>query len=676
MNMEYKDLLEKSEEQLKNPKKTADRLKEILVYHNQLYYEKNRSEISDYEYDRLMNLLLEIEKQHPHLKTEDSPTQRVGSNPLLTFESVQHRVQLLSLSNSYEKEDLIAFDKRIRKDIKDPVAYAVEYKIDGLSVALTYEKGIFVQGATRGNGSVGENITANLRTIKTIPLRLKEPVDIVVRGEVYFPKEQFIRLNRRQEEEGHAPFANSRNAAAGSLRQLDSRVTAKRPLSIFIFDVLLGTLPSDSHGSTLDYLKKLGFSVSSYEKFTEVEDILKFCDSASQSRHKLPYEVDGLVIKVDSLFQRRQLGERARSPRWAVAYKFPAEEKETKIESIDAQVGRTGVLTPRAKLTPVVVAGSTVQYATLHNQDYIDQKDIRIGDTVVIQKAGDVIPAVVRVLSDFRTGEEVPYTLPKECPACSAPTQREKDEVALRCPNPGCPAKTQRKIIHFVSRVGMDIEGLGEQQVNQLLEAGLIEDFGDLYRLKEKKDSLLALERMGEKSVENLLYAIEASKENDLSKLISGLGIPLVGEKAAKVLSQQFKSLTTLADAQEQALMEINEIGKKMADSIKGFFSDLGNQNMLEKLKKAGVNFYAHKLEKIETSFFEGKTFVLTGTLKNRSRNEAKEEIEKRGGKVTASVSKKTNYLLYGENPGSKLDKARSQGVTLLSEQAFESHLK
>ncbi len=538
--VEYSDILCMEAEAVSDPKSVMDRLCEILQYHSDQYYKFDAPKISDADYDRLMNKLIEFETAHPEHKRPESPSQRVGGVALSAFEQVRHEVRLLSLGNAYNRDDLIDFHGRVEKEMTEPVHYTVEYKIDGLSVALRYENGIFVEGATRGDGEIGENITENLKTIRSIPLKLKEPINLTVRGEVYFPKKNFEALNKRQEEQGLQAFANPRNAAAGSLRQLDSKITASRPLDIFVFDVLSGDVPSDSHAENFEYLKSLGFTVSNYKTFNEMEDVASYCDGMITKRHDLEYEIDGIVVKIDSITQRDTLGVRAKSPRWAIAYKFPAEEKETYIKDIIVQVGRTGVLTPKAHLEPVEVAGSTVTYATLHNQDYIDEKDIRIGDHVIIQKAGDVIPAVVRVVVEKRSGTEQAYKLPENCPECGSETERQSGEVALRCMNEKCPAKLRRGIIHFVSRTAMDIDGMGERQVEQLLKSELILDYADLYYLKEKRERIIMLERMGEKSVDNLLSSIEKSKENDLAKLIAGFGISLVGERAASTLSKRF----------------------------------------------------------------------------------------------------------------------------------------
>lgn len=670
--MEYSDLLNMEAASAADPKCVMDRLCETLEYHSEQYYNFDAPKISDSDYDKLLNKLIEFEVAYPEHKRPDSPSQRVGGTALSAFEQVRHEVRLLSLGNAYGGNDLIDFHGRVEKEISEPVKYTVEYKIDGLSVALRYENGIFVEGATRGDGEIGENITENLKTIRSIPLKLKEPVNLTVRGEVYFPKKNFEALNKRQEEQGLQAFANPRNAAAGSLRQLDSKITASRPLDIFVFDVLSGDLPSGSHAENFEYLKSLGFTVSNYKSFDSIAEVASYCEGMITKRHDLEYEIDGMVVKIDSIAQRDVLGVRAKSPRWAIAYKFPAEEKETVIKDIIVQVGRTGVLTPKAHLEPIEVAGSTVTYATLHNQDYIDEKDIRIGDHVIIQKAGDVIPAVVRVVTEKRSGSEEPYKLPENCPECGSITERQAGEVALRCMNEKCPAKLRRGIIHFVSRTAMDIDGMGERQVEQLLKSELILDYADLYYLKDKRERIIMLERMGEKSVDNLLTSIERSKENDLAKLISGFGISLVGERAASTLSKSFKTLDAIMKADHIALTSVEEIGDKMAESLQVFFKDPINIERIEKLRTAGVNMTSLEEDVVDLDeFFGGKTFVLTGTLTTYKRNEAKKIIESKGGKVSGSVSKNTDYVIYGENAGSKLTKAGELGVATMTEESF-----
>lgn len=644
-----------------------EELVDLLNRYNQQYYGDDNPTVSDYEYDMLLAELQKLEEENPHLKRPDSPTTRVGGQALDAFVPAEHRVRLLSLDNSYNAEDVRNFDDRVRKELTGPVKYAVEYKIDGLSVALRYEAGILVRGATRGDGAVGEDITENVRTIRSIPLKLAKPVDIEVRGEVYFPREAFAELNEAQELKGLQRFANPRNAAAGSLRQLDPRITARRPLDILVFDVLQGETPG-SHMETLTYLSGLGFKTIEPFSCDSVEGVIALCEEMPERRHGLPFDIDGLVIKVDSLAQRKELGERSKSPKWAVAFKFPPEEAQTRIEGITVHVGRTGVLTPRAELVPVLVAGSTVRRATLHNQDYIAEKDIRIGDTVVIQKAGDVIPAVVRVLKEYRKGDEVPFLLPESCPVCDTATLRLEGEVALRCPNPSCPAKQRRGIIHFVSKGAMNIDGLGESVVDLLIEKRFIRDVADLYNLTGAKTELAQLERMGERSVENLLTAIEASKTNDLYRLIGGLGIPLVGERAAKLLASHFGTLDAVLTASMEALTEIPEFGEKMATSLTDWSKTDSNKALVEKLRAYGVNFSALAQSAPRSGVLDGQTVVLTGTLPTLSRDEAKALIEANGGKVSGSVSKKTTFVLAGEEAGSKLDKAVALGIAVIDE--------
>jgi len=655
--------------------KRINELREKINYHNYQYYVLDNPIITDFEYDKLMEELIKLEEKYPDLVTEDSPTQRVGGEPLTKFNQVNHTVPLLSLANSYNEQDLLDFDRRIKREIGQDVEYVVEFKIDGLSVALKYENGVFVRGATRGDGEIGEDITLNLKTIKSIPLRLQKKNNIEVRGEVYIPKKKFLELNERQEEMGLITFANPRNAAAGSLRQLDPKVTASRPLDIFVFEILFsGEKNIAKHSEGLEYLKELGFKTSRYKVCQNINEVIKLCQEWQEKRHELSFEIDGLVIKVNRLKQREELGATAKSPRWAIAYKFPAEEKETTVKDIIVQVGRTGAITPTAVLEPVRVAGSVVSRATLHNQDFIDEKDIRIGDRVIIHKAGDVIPEVVRVLKDKRKGDERIFKLPENCPECNEPTVRLEGEAALRCVNIACPAQLRRGIIHFVSREAMNIEGLGEAVVTQLLENDLIRDPGDLYYLKGKREELIALERMGEKSVQNLLKAIEDSKSNDLSKVLSALGIRLVGAKAALVLAENFGSMEKLMEASIEELTEIDEIGPKMAESIVAFFEEESNKAVIDKLKAAGVNMLSLKGDKKKEDLrLEGVTFVLTGTLEGFTRNEAKDIIENLGGKVTGSVSKKTDYVLAGENPGSKLDKAKELGIKIIDEEEFRS---
>ncbi|MGM0378632.1 MAG: NAD-dependent DNA ligase LigA [Bacillota bacterium] len=654
-------------------KEKIENLKKEIRYHNHKYYSLNDPEITDSEYDKLLKKLIELEEKYPEYKTETSPSQKVGSKVLDEFEKVEHNVKMLSLNNAFDKQDLLDFEKRVIKKVKN-INYIVEYKIDGLSVSLTYKDGKFVKGATRGNGLVGEDITENLKTIKSLPLKLKEPIDMTLRAEVFIRKKDFKELNERREEEGKNTFVNPRNAAAGSLRQLDTKEAAKRPLDFFVFDILESKKEFQTHKQGLNYLKKLNINVSVIKEFKDIQKVYNYCQEMIDFRHNLAYDIDGMVIKVDDLDKRKKLGVRTKSPKWAIAYKFPAETVETVIEDINVHVGRTGVLTPTADLKPVFVAGSTVSHATLHNQDYIDQKDIRIGDYVLIQKAGDIIPQVIKVNMDKRTNQEK-YELPDKCPVCESRAVYKEDGAYKKCSNPMCPAKLDRKIRYFVSKNGMDISGLGESIVSKLLENNLIKDVSDLYYLKDKKQKLLELERMGQKSVKNLINAIEESKDNQLNKLICAFGIPLVGANVSKLLARKYKTLENLEKASKEELNNIDEIGPKITQSIINFFSKEYNKKIINKLKKAGVNT-KEKIGKKESKVFDGKTFVVTGKLEGYTRKSIKKKIEDNGGKVTSSVSGNTDYLLVGENPGSKVQKAREKKVDILSQDDFEEMLK
>lgn len=647
-------------------------LREQIEKHNYAYYVLDQPSISDAEYDELMRKLMDLEEQYPQYKTPDSPSQRVGGAPLEAFRKVTHRVPMLSLSNAFNEGDLRDFDRRVRQEVGD-VRYVCELKIDGLAVSLRYEDGYFVQGATRGDGTTGEDITENLKTIRSLPLRLRKQVTIEVRGEAYMPRKSFEKLNEKRKMNGEELFANPRNAAAGSLRQLDPKVAASRQLDIFAYHVVnaeeLGIL---SHSAALNYLDELGFKTNPARQVCEtIDDVLSYIEQWHERRASLPYDIDGIVIKVDAFAQQKQLGATAKSPRWAIAYKFPAEEVVTQLVDIELSVGRTGVVTPTAILQPVRVAGTIVQRASLHNEDYIREKDIRLGDYVVIKKAGDIIPEVVCSLPERRTGKEEPFDMPTHCPACASKLVRLDDEVALRCVNPQCPAQIREGLIHFVSRQAMNIDGLGEKVIAQLFEHRLVRSVADLYTLT--KDELVALERMGEKSATNLLQAIEASKQNSLERLLFGLGIRHVGAKAAKTLAEHFETMERLQQATKEELMAIHEIGEKMADSIVTYFSKEEVKQLLERLRAYGVNMtYKGAKQTIDiSSTFAGKTFVLTGTLQSMSRNEAKEKIETLGGKVTGSVSKKTDVVVVGEDAGSKLEKAKQLGITIWDEARF-----
>ncbi len=665
---------------LQEDRKRIDELKDLLNQYSYEYYTLDKPTVPDAEYDKLMQELLGLEEKYPELVTSDSPSQRVGGKPLESFEKVEHRVPMLSLGNAFNEGDLRDFDRRVRQDVGEQVSYVCELKIDGLAISLRYEDGLFVQGATRGDGTIGEDITTNLRTIKSIPLRLKENIDIEVRGEAFMPKRSFEALNIEREENGEELFANPRNAAAGSLRQLDPKIAAKRNLDIFLYGIgSTEELPIDSHSDGLDFLERLGFKTNpERRRCANIDDVIQFIEGWTERRPNLPYEIDGIVIKVDSFEQQEQLGTTAKSPRWAVAYKFPAEEVMTKLIDIELSVGRTGVVTPTAILEPVRVAGTTVKRASLHNEDLIREKDIKIGDYVIIKKAGDIIPEVVSVVEEKRTGEEREFAMPTGCPECGSELVRFEDEVALRCINPKCHAQIREGLIHFVSRYAMNIEGLGEKVITQLFAANLIEDVADIYRLD--RDELLKLERMGEKSVDNLLNAIEASKSNSLEKLLFGLGIRHVGAKAAKTLAQVFETIDALQKATIEDLININEIGEKMADSVVTYFEKNEVSQLIDELKSYDVNmvYKGPKLVNVEEidSIFAGKTIVLTGKLEQLGRNDAKKELEALGAKVTGSVSKKTDIVIAGEDAGSKLDKALELGLEVWDEARLLQELK
>lgn len=644
--------------------------------HNRLYYEEDRPEISDQEYDQLVRDLQELEAKFPDLAKEDSPTRRLGGQPLPFFEKVVHKTPMLSLGNAFSEEDLRDFDRRVRQAVgNQTVRYVGELKIDGLAVSLRYDNGVFVQGATRGDGTTGEDITQNLRTIRSIPLRLTRPVSLEVRGEAYMSKGAFERLNKEREEKGEALFANPRNSAAGSLRQLDPKIAASRQLDTFIYGI--GELQGEtveSHSEGLALLEELGFAVNPERRvFDNIDDVIAFIASWTEKRPSLPYEIDGMVIKVDSYAQQEELGFTAKSPRWAIAYKFPAEEAVTVLEGIEVSVGRTGAVTPTALLKPVSLAGTTVKRASLHNEDIIREKGLLIGDHVVVKKAGDIIPEIIAVLPERRTGDETPFSMPTHCPECGSELVRLEDEVALRCINPMCPALIREGMIHFVSRTAMNIDGLGEKVVAQLFNDGIIHSVADLYYLHQQRDVLLGMERMGEKSVDNLLAAIEASKQNSLERVLFGLGIRLVGAKAARVIAEHFGTMDAIMQASEEEFTQIDEIGPKMAASLVNYFAQPQAKAVIERLKAAGVNmeYKGLRVEAGEDLPFAGKTIVLTGTLSQMSRQEAEEAIARLGGKVTGSVSKKTDLVIAGEKAGSKLEKAEKLGVAVMDEAGF-----
>ncbi|MED4001615.1 NAD-dependent DNA ligase LigA [Priestia aryabhattai] len=653
-------------------KSRVQELRDLLNQYGYEYYVLDQPSVPDAEYDKLMNELIEIEKSFPELKTADSPTQRIGGQVLDAFEKVQHQTSMLSLGNAFNEEDLRDFDRRVRQAVGDEFSYVCELKIDGLAVSLRYEDGYLVLGATRGDGTTGENITENLKTIRSIPLRIKEPLSMEVRGEAFMPRKSFEALNEAKMERDEVPFANPRNAAAGSLRQLDPKIAAKRNLDIFVYAMTdTGELEIDSHSESLNLLDELGFKTNKERQTCEtIDDVIAYIESWQTKRPELSYDIDGIVVKVDSFDQQAELGTTAKSPRWAIAYKFPAEEVVTKLVNIELTVGRTGVITPTAILEPVQVAGTTVQRASLHNEDLIREKDIRIGDYVVVKKAGDIIPEVVNVIEEKRTGEEQEFTMPTHCPECESELVRLEGEVALRCINPSCPAQIREGLIHFVSRNAMNIDGLGEKVISQLFREQLIKDVADIYTLT--KQQLIELERMGEKSADNLISAIEASKENSLERLLFGLGIRHVGAKAAKTLAQHFETIDKLTKATYDELVAINEIGAKMADAIVAYFTQEEVQELIHELKEYGVNltYKGPKLVSVENvdSVFAGKTVVLTGKLEQLSRNEAKAQIEALGGKVTGSVSKKTDLVVAGEEAGSKLTKANELEIEVWDE--------
>ncbi|MGB5946369.1 NAD-dependent DNA ligase LigA [Paenisporosarcina sp.] len=647
-------------------------LNQLLHDTGYAYYVLDQPLVPDAVYDQYLQELIAIESEFPDLIYPDSPTQRVGGTILKGFNKVAHTHPMLSLSNAFGREDLDDFDRRIRASIGDDFSYVCELKIDGLAISLTYEKGVFVRGATRGDGRVGEDITENLKTIRSIPLRLKKPVTIELRGEAYMPKKSFIALNEFRVKNEEEQFANPRNAAAGSLRQLDPKIAASRNLAIFVYGIGGDgeAYQLDSHAEALDYLDELGFQTNKERKTCHsIDEVQAYIEKWTTKRPDLAYEIDGIVIKVNRYVHQQELGFTAKSPRWATAYKFPAEEVVTTLLDIELTVGRTGALTPTAILEPVKVAGTTVGRASLHNEDLIRDKDIRIGDTVIIRKAGDIIPEVVAVVMEARKEDLPVYKMPTHCPVCESELVRIEGEVALRCVNPQCPAQITEGLIHFVSRNAMNIDGLGEKVVEQLFREGLIHDVSDLFTLT--KDQLVQLDRMGDKSATNLVAAIEASKQNSMERVLFGLGIRHVGEKAAKILSEELGDMKTLAQATPEQLITIHEIGDKMADSVVRYFDNEEVQELIKRLEDLGVNL-SYTGKKVDLSnlnhVLTGKTVVLTGKLEQLTRQEAKEKIELVGGTVAGSVSKKTDIVIAGEDAGSKLDKAQTLGIPVWDE--------
>ncbi len=649
-------------------------LRRELERHNKLYYVDDAPVISDYDYDMLMQRLKALEQEHPELVTPDSPTQRVGGRALSKFETVRHQVPLESLTDVFSYEELFAFGERMDSLISEPHDYSVEPKIDGLSMSLEYENGVFVRGATRGDGVVGENVTENLRTVRSLPLRIENaPERLIVRGEVYMSKSVFQELNQQREINGEPLLANPRNAAAGSMRQLDPKVAASRKLDIICFNMQYSAAGQyDTHSASLDAMRSMGFPVVPYEKYGSLRECVQRIEWLGEHRGELPYDMDGAVIKINSLAQRAALGSTAKAPRWAVAFKYPPEKKESRVLDIVVQVGRTGVLTPKVIVEPVRLAGTTVSAATLHNQDNIDRLDLRIGDTVLLQKAGEIIPEVLSVNLSLRPENTLPFRMPALCPECGSPVVRDEDGAALRCTSPECPAQRLRNIAHFASREAMDIEGLGISVCENLINEGLVKDAADLYYLDAQ--AVAGLDRMGDRSAANLLAAIDRSRTAGLSRLLCAFGIRQVGQKAAKVLASHFDSLDALIAAGEEELTLIPDIGAITAGFICSWFSNPQSALLIERLRQAGVDFVSREERKDDR--FAGQTFVLTGTLSRYSRDEATAVIESFGGKASSSVSKKTTYVLAGENAGSKLTKAESLGISILSEDEFEELIK
>lgn len=661
-------------------------LRDLIRYHDRKYYIENNPEITDYEYDQLIKELKDLETSHPEFITADSPTQRVGGEPLTYFPTVEHKIPMLSIDNTYTEAELREFDKRVKRlagiDTHQDIEYVVELKIDGVAISLIYENGLLVRGATRGDGFRGDEVTANLKTIRQIPLKLvsphKKPIipsAIEFRGEVYMPIKAFQKLNEEKEEKGEPQFANPRNAAAGSLKLLDPRITAQRNLRIFLYAIEYHEgLELKDHAQCLEYIREFGLPVNPHNRLCRnMEEAVQYCNAWDNRRKDLDYMIDGMVIKVNSLALHDRLGSTSKAPRWVISYKFQPEQAVTKIEKIAVQVGKTGTITPVANLTPVLLAGTTVCRATLHNFDEIQRKDIRVGDHVAIQKAGEIIPQVMQVLKEKREGTEKIFKEPDACPACGSIVVREG--VYLRCHNPLCPAQAKRLIKFFAGRDAMDIEGMGPALIEQLVDKGLLKDYADIYCLK--KDDLVNLDRMGEKSASNLVHAIEESKHRDLNRLICALGINNVGSHTADVLAEHFDSLDTFANASQEALESIHEIGPVIAKSIVKFFQDKHTQEIIEKLKACKVNIRKlPTMREVKNPEISGKSFVITGSLQRYSRKEAEEIIKNSGGRIVSGVSKKTNYLIAGEDPGTKLDKAKELSIPILDEAAFEELIR
>lgn len=656
--------------------KEYEALKEKLIYHAHRYYVLDNPEILDSEYDMMMRTLIEMEEKDPSLVKEDSPSQRVGGKILDSFSQVTHEVKMESLQDAFSFDEIRDFDQRVKNTLSKNPSYVVEHKIDGLSVSLEYENSIFKRGSTRGDGEVGEDVTENLKTIGSIPLRLNGNIkSLIVRGEVYLPKKNFEKLNLQREEAGLPTFANPRNAAAGSLRQLDSSICAKRGLDIFVFNVQkCDDKTFSSHKESLDFLKHLGFKVvDNNEVFSDIYDAIKRVEEIGNKRSELSYDIDGAVIKVDDLNDRQTLGSTVKTPRWAIAYKYPAEKKKTKIRNITLQVGRTGVLTPNAEFDTVSIAGTKVSRATLHNMDYINEKDIKIGDSVIVYKAGDIIPEVLNVVKEDRDGTEIEFKMPPLCPVCMGKVIREDGEVAYRCTNTSCRAQLERTITHFASRDAYDIDLMGPSVVKKLIDGGFVKKFSDIFALK--KEDISSLDKMGEKSAENLINSIEKSKSNDLAKLIFALGIRHIGYKGAKILCDKLGDIENFFTAKIEDLEKIDEIGPTIAKSVYDYFSQSATRELIDDFYKYGLNLKCAKKE-YASSVFEGKTIVITGTLPTLDRKEATTLIEDNKGKVSSSVSKKTDMVLAGENAGSKLQKANELGIKVIDEEEFLNMIK
>ncbi len=665
----------------KDIEKEIEKLKAVIRRHDHLYYVLNKPELTDQEYDKLYRKLKDLEEAHPELITADSPTQRVGGEPIRGFPTVRHIAPMMSLDNTYSAEEILKFDERVRKNLKEEkVEYDVEIKFDGVSASLLYKNGKWVQGSTRGDGVEGDDVSNNLKTIRSIPLVFRDAVKkvprlIEIRGEVYMTKKSLEKLNKEKETLGEEPFANPRNAAAGSLKLLDPKTVASRSLDMFVWGVgHYEGIGFKTHSEVLEYLEEAGFRVNRYRKVCRgIEEAIDYCNSWEDKRGKLDFEIDGMVLKVNDLDQQKRLGSTSKSPRWAIAYKYPAQKALTEVRDIIVGVGRTGAITPVALLQPVHLSGTTVSRASLHNFDEIARLDVKIGDKVYVEKSGEIIPKVISVAKEKRTGKEKVFTIPVKCPACGSALVRVHEEVVLRCENAGCGAQTKERVLHFASRDAMDIENMGEAIVSQLVDRGLVKNYSDIYYLKA--EDVKALERMAEKSAANLVNAIEASKSRDLNKFIYALGIRHVGEHTAWVLAGHFGNMESVAKASFEELAALPEVGPVMAESVYAFFQNKENLNILKRLKGAGLNM-ASSVKKISAGPFVDKAVVVTGTLKSFSRSEAEEAVRRRGGNVHSSVSKNTDFLVAGEEPGSKLDKARALGVKIIDEEKFKELLK